>query len=301
MINCKICNREFGSMRGLSLHINHSHHQLTNRQYYDIYLKKNPNACLICEKETKYISLSSGYQTYCSYECLYKSMKGRPSAFKGKHHTDEAKKKSSDAKKGHIPWSKGKTGVFSEESLRKMRENHVSHDQSGCKNHMYGKKQTPESNEKRSKSLMGRTVSEYARNQVRLSRLGKKSSDKTKKLISLNHADVSKDKNPNWRDGSSFLPYCHKFNKQLKNKIRERDNKTCQLCATPENGHKHGIHHIHYDKENCNPDLITLCRGCNAKVNFNRDYYESLFMNKLNERGLLFWTQHNNKDGVNNG
>lgn len=325
---CKICNREFASIRGLFRHINKGIHQLKSKQYYDMYLKNKPNSCIVCGKETKYISLSKGYMLYCSRNCLFKSeirsqkisetkkgvifseehcqniaksKKGKPSAFRGKHHTKESKKKLSDSQLGSVPWNKGRIGVYSEETLRKMRENHVSHDQFGCKNYMYGKKQTIESNNERSRSLMGRKMSKESINKTRMALLGKKSSEKTRRLISVNHADVGKDRNPNWRGGTSFLPYCHKFNDRLKDKIRERDNRTCQLCSTPENGHKHSVHHIHYDKENCYPDLITLCKSCNAKVNFNRNYHESLFMNKLNEKDLLFWIQYNNKDGVNNG
>jgi len=92
--------------------------------------------------------------------------------------------------------------------------------------------------------------------------------------------------NPNWKGGISFLPYCYKFNNKLKEEIRERDNQTCQLCGKneDENGQKLSIHHIHYDKENCDPDLITLCNSCNGKVNGNREYWEEYFMDKLYER-----------------
>lgn len=38
--------------------------------------------------------------------------------------SEETRKKISKANKGQIPWSKGKTGVFSEESLRRMSEAH---------------------------------------------------------------------------------------------------------------------------------------------------------------------------------
>jgi len=54
-----------------------------------------------------------------------------------------------------------------------------------------------------------------------------------------------------------------------------------------ENGQKLSVHHVHYDKENCAPDLISLCWRCNLKANTNRDYYENFFMEKLKERGLL--------------
>ncbi len=93
----------------------------------------------------------------------------------------------------------------------------------------------------------------------------------------------------NWRGGVSFEPYCEKFNKALKERIRERDNRTCQLCnrTETENGKKLAVHHIHYDKENCEPDLISLCKQCSSLVNFNRDYYEALFIERLRARGLI--------------
>ncbi len=94
---------------------------------------------------------------------------------------------------------------------------------------------------------------------------------------------------PNWKGGISFEPYCKRFNNKLKEQIRNRDNRTCQLCGCKENGKRHAVHHIHYDKENCYPDLITLCNGCNSKVNFNRERYEHYFINKLNDREMLFW------------
>lgn len=97
---------------------------------------------------------------------------------------------------------------------------------------------------------------------------------------------------PNWKGGTSFGPYCPKFNKRLKEKIRERDNRTCQLCGRTEKENlqrfkqKLCMHHIHYDKPNCNPDLISLCKECSTVVNYNRAYYENLFMEKLKARGL---------------
>ena len=92
-----------------------------------------------------------------------------------------------------------------------------------------------------------------------------------------------------WKGGISFLPYCEKFNDILKEKIRERDGRVCQLCgkSEDENKNKLSVHHIHYDKENCYPDLITLCISCNIKINSNRDYWEEFFMKILFYRDLL--------------
>lgn len=97
------------------------------------------------------------------------------------------------------------------------------------------------------------------------------------------------EKASNWKGGLSFEPYCSKFNKVLKEKIKQRDNYQCQypncLCPQLESlllYHKGlVIHHIHYDKPNCDPDLITLCTKHNGIVNGKRDYHEELLMKIL--------------------
>lgn len=81
-----------------------------------------------------------------------------------------------------------------------------------------------------------------------------------------------------WKGGISFKPYSNVFNKKFKAFIRQRDNFTCQLCNTPENGQAHICHHIDYDKKNSNPDnLLLLCRSCNSKVNYNRGHWIDYF------------------------
>ena len=104
-------------------------------------------------------------------------------------------------------------------------------------------------------------------------------------------AKVSGENSYLWCGGISFEPYCKMFNNYLKEQVRIRDNRICQECGKTEkeNGEKLIVHHVHYDKNNCYPDLISLCRSDNSKVNFNRDYWEEHFMNKLKERELLGW------------
>lgn len=88
--------------------------------------------------------------------------------------------------------------------------------------------------------------------------------------------------NPNWRGGSSFEPYPIDFNSALKLRIRERDNFTCQECGELEDGKSLHVHHIDYDKMNCEEiNLITLCEICHTKTNFNREYWQTHFMEKL--------------------
>jgi len=124
---------------------------------------------------------------------------------KGKHHSEETKKKLSMANKGKTTWMKGKH--HSDEAKRKL--------------------------------------SEYR---------GPKAS--------------------NWRGGISFEPYSINWTDTLKKSIRERDHYICQLCL--KDGYP--VHHVDYDKKNCCPgNLITLCNRCNARVNFNRDYWKTKF------------------------
>ena len=86
--------------------------------------------------------------------------------------------------------------------------------------------------------------------------------------------------NYNWKDGKSFEPYTLDWTETLRRSIRERDRYTCQLCRELQGDRAHSVHHIDYDKKNCNPyNLITLCVKCNSTVNFNRDYWTDYFNN----------------------
>ena len=76
--------------------------------------------------------------------------------------------------------------------------------------------------------------------------------------------------------------YPLKFTKELKLKIRTRDNFTCQNpeCNITEKEHMNKfkcvlhVHHIDYNKENCaKNNLITTCLNCNTSANHNRDYW----------------------------
>lgn len=85
----------------------------------------------------------------------------------------------------------------------------------------------------------------------------------------------SKKDNPNWKNGISNQGYSYKFNNKLKQKILKRDSYTCQLCNKKEDL---TVHHIDYNKQNCEENnLIVLCRNCNSKVNFNRNYWTNYF------------------------
>ena len=87
--------------------------------------------------------------------------------------------------------------------------------------------------------------------------------------------------NPAWQGGISFEPYSLDWTKTLKRSIRERDKYTCQIGGELQSDTAFPVHHIDYDKRNCDPEnLITLCRKCHTKTNTNRDYWIEYFTNK---------------------
>ena len=71
------------------------------------------------------------------------------------------------------------------------------------------------------------------------------------------------EKSATWKGGLSYLPYSLDWTESLRRTIRERDHYACQLCGKPQGDIAHDVHHIDYDKLNCNPNnLITICKKC---------------------------------------
>jgi len=112
--------------------------------------------------------------------------------------------------------------------------------------------------------------------------------------IGVPRPDMVGENNYSWQGGKSFEEYPREFNDSLKNKIRKRDNYICQNCGITEEEHiivfgrVLDVHHIDYDKKNCKEDnLISLCISCNARANFNKDYWEEYYNNKIEKRREL--------------
>jgi hypothetical protein len=86
--------------------------------------------------------------------------------------------------------------------------------------------------------------------------------------------------NPSWEGGISKEPYSFNFNKKLKDAVKQRDNHQCQNPDCWKNEFKNAliVHHVEYDKKNCDPfSLITLCRSCNARANFNKAFWQNFY------------------------
>jgi hypothetical protein len=88
---------------------------------------------------------------------------------------------------------------------------------------------------------------------------------------------------PNWKGGIAYLPYCPKFNFAFKERIRERFGRKCFICDMPENGKRHSVHHIDYNKNSiCNGKewaFVPICMKQHNKTNFNRWFWFNLLIN----------------------
>ncbi len=157
-------------------------------------------------------------------------------------------------------------GVKREYMFREKTENHkeslklawIKRKEKGFKYPMLGKKHTEETKAKMSKSRVGFIPWNK----------GKKIPERSGSNCHL------------WKGGISFEPYTLEFNEDLKEVIRNRDRRKCQICEKTEleNKKKLDVHHIDYDKKNSNPNnLISLCNRCHMKTNQNREYWENLF------------------------
>ncbi len=89
---------------------------------------------------------------------------------------------------------------------------------------------------------------------------------------------------PNWKGGIAYLPYSAAFNNGLKEKIRTRDSYTCQECGIPQAECLYPLasHHINYNKEDSSEyNLISLCEKCHGYTNYNREYWQRHFEEKI--------------------
>ncbi len=84
--------------------------------------------------------------------------------------------------------------------------------------------------------------------------------------------------NPSWRGGISCEPYCQNWTKEFKEFIKERDGYKCLNPDCWKKDSMLAVHHIDYDKKNCQPDnLVTVCRSCNARANFDRSWHTAWY------------------------
>ena len=169
---------------------------------------------------------------------------------------------------------------------------------------------TEEHRQRLREAQTGKKYSEESRRKMSLVKKGKKRNSFTeehRKNISLYHArphlgktfsmehkqkisvalkgKYMGEKSSSWRGGIAYQPYPREFDKELRLKIRKRDNFTCCLCGKTEREELEelnrvlAVNHIDFDKNNCKEsNLNTLCVRCNVKINRDREYWTNYFV-----------------------
>jgi hypothetical protein len=177
------------------------------------------------------------------------------------HHSEETLTKM----RGRTPWNKGKTGVqhHSETTRKKMSISHMDH-----------------------------PVLIATREKIRVAQEGKPRKgtpctiERKQKIGDANRGERC----GTWKGGISFEPYCVKFNREFKERVRAFFGHECVEChmTTEENGRALDVHHVNYDKMMCcndvKPLFVSLCKSHNAKANSNRDYWENHYTDIINEQ-----------------
>lgn len=227
---------------------------------------------------------------------MSESHKGERNYLYGKHLSKETLEKLSKSHTGRIP---------SEETRKKMSESHKGktvgdnngmYGRTGNRNPFFGKTHSEETKRKMRESKKGKYIGEKS------SRFGKHPTDLTRYRMSIAKKGVfCGNRNPSWKGGISFEPYCPKFNKEFKIRVRSFFDNKCVLCGkTKEDngGINLSVHHINYDKMVCcndtKPIFAALCRSCHVKTNNNREYWQKILEEKVNENynGKSFYTKH---------
>jgi hypothetical protein len=131
----------------------------------------------------------------------------------------------------------------------------------GTGGQMRGKRHTPETKRKIGVALKGRVVSDATRLKKHIATCG--------------------EKNYNWKGGVSFAPYCEKFNREFKRRVRRFYNDECVECGVKSIAKKFHVHHVNFNKQTCcdntQPLFVLLCPSCHSKTQHNRIFWEYWF------------------------
>lgn len=183
--------------------------------------------------------------------------------FKGRKHTDEAK--------------------------RKCRESKL-----GSKNPQYGKPLSKETKKKMSIALSGenncnygKPIPDHVKEKIRQANTGRKHSEEEKRKQSASLKEYYRlHKRDNSNDSENRLRYHDYKYKRLLTVVRKRDNYTCKVCDVYP---AYDVHHIVpfvVSKDNSLENLETLCRSCHTTIDAymgRRNGYKDL----INERSKL--------------
>jgi hypothetical protein len=234
-------------------------------------------------------------------------------SFLGKHHTPETLEKMRNSTPREVRSTRvsgEKNPMFgrkhSEETKEKIRKSRIGK-YSGKNSPLYGKPKSKDHCKKISEAKIKNYVKEKHPNfgkhhppktleKMRNVKLGKKASEETIKKLSGENASA-------WKGGTSFMPYCPKFNKKRKKAVREFFNNLCICTGEPSYDKELSVHHIDHDKEQgCNGkpfNLIPLNSEHHAKEGWNQEEYKA-YINKTLREGFKWgiWNKQEYMDKV---
>lgn len=221
---------------------------------------------------------------------------------KGSHHSTISKQKMSNAKKGKPVNPPGYK--HSPETLKKMSDTTKLQMKDVKRRNKTasiwkGKHLPDELKIKIGLGNKGKTVSAETRLKISNAKKGKKLSDIHKLHLSISHKSMKGDKNPCWRGGISFEPYCSKWTKEFKTRIRAFFDYRCIICGTSEKELEKCLccHHVEYNKQACCDSkpahFATLCTKHHAMTNHDRTRWESIIHRIIDEiyDGRSYFTQ----------
>jgi hypothetical protein len=239
--------------------------------------KKEKRICETCGKEFEAYpcNIKRGGDKYCSIDCYHESTRGEKSIhWKGgdKIHICET-----CGKEFVVTYSKDKDGWGKYCSLE-------------CLSAGYSEKNKGESNPNwrggKIKNICEQCGKEFYVNQYKTKTgLGKYCSKKCKDISCIGEGS------PFWKGGTTYLPYCSKFNKRRRKAVREFFNYKCLMCGTDQSDstRKLSVHHIDHNKEQgCDGkpfNLIPLCINCHARERSREEEYKK-YINKILEEGF---------------
>ena len=202
------------------------------------------------------------------------SHKGKDHPWYGKHHTEESRKKMSLSRMGNTN-SKGKKK--SPETCRKISESKKGKKYPNCRRDVSGEK-NPNFGKPRPLEV-----------RLKISEARKKLKGKIKfspeARLHIGQAKTGEN-NPSWKGGISFEPYCVKFNREFKERVRAFFEYQCVECGTYQKKPKLAVHHVTFNKKACCdnsiPLFVPLCKSCHSKTQFNRPFWEYWFTEMVN-------------------
>jgi hypothetical protein len=236
-------------------------------------------------------------------------------------HSEETKRKISESQKGEKSSNFGKT--FSEETRKRMSlaKQGTRPSEECIRRSLEVRMSRPVSEETRRKignAAKGRVLSEEHKRKISQSQIGKKMSEEAKKKIGDGnrgklHTEEQNRKNSEthkgfvptleqrkkqsdalkgdkcylWKGGISYEPYCVKFNKGFKERVRAFFDNKCVGCGAATDYRLH-IHHVNFNKMTCcndeRPLFVPLCRSCHCKTNHDREYWEKFYTKIITEK-----------------